>query len=43
MVRAIRNGWIKPKTDTDGKPKYYLLWGKDDTVRTAMFVYLLSK
>lgn len=30
IVRAIRNGWIKPKQSSDGKPKYYLLWGKDD-------------
>lgn len=30
IVRAIRNGWVKPKPTTDGKPKYYLLWGKDD-------------
>jgi len=33
IVRAIRNGWIKPKTDQDGKPKYYLLWGKDDSAK----------
>ena len=32
MVRAIRNGWIKPKQEGEGKPKYYLMWGKDDTV-----------
>jgi len=30
IVRAIRNGWIKPKVSTDGKPRYYLLWAKDD-------------
>jgi len=35
IVRAIRNGWIKPKVKSDGKPKYYLLWGKDDRVRVA--------
>jgi len=29
IVRAIRNGWIKPKVPKD-KPKYFLLWGKDD-------------
>lgn len=31
IVRAIRNGWIKPKKDekTD-KPRYYLIWDKDD-------------
>ena len=30
IVRAIRNGWIKPKkTDTD-KPRFYMLWDKDD-------------
>jgi len=35
IVRAIRNGWIKPKVKSDGKPKYYLLWGKEDRVRVA--------
>ena len=32
IVRAIRNGWIKPRKDekTD-KPRYYLIWDKDDT------------
>lgn len=30
IVRAIRNGWIKPKLPKDDKQKYYLLWGKDD-------------
>ncbi|XP_066921058.1 ribosome biogenesis protein bop1-B-like [Clytia hemisphaerica] len=30
IVRAIRNGWIKPKVKSDGQPKYYLIWGKDD-------------
>lgn len=31
IVRAIRNGWIKPKkTDTD-KPRYYMIWDQDDT------------
>lgn len=31
IVRAIRNGWIKPKKDdkTD-KPRYYLIWDKED-------------
>ncbi|RMX59208.1 hypothetical protein pdam_00007730 [Pocillopora damicornis] len=31
IVRAIRNGWIKPRKDekTD-KPRYYLIWDKDD-------------
>ena len=32
IVRAIRNGWIKPKVKSDGQPKYYLIWGKDDSV-----------
>ena len=31
IVRAIRNGWIKPKVGRD-EPKYYLLWGKEDVV-----------
>ena len=31
IVRAIRNGWIKPKrTDTE-KPRFYMLWDQDDT------------
>jgi len=30
IVRAIRNGWIKPKQKSDGKPVYYQLWDKDD-------------
>ncbi|XP_047130028.1 ribosome biogenesis protein bop1-B isoform X1 [Hydra vulgaris] len=34
IVRAIRNGWIKPKVGKDDKPKYYLLWGKDDVPKT---------
>lgn len=36
IVRAIRNGWIKPKQSSDGKPKYYLLWGKDDIVSASI-------
>jgi len=31
IVRAIRNGAIKPKGSKDDKPRYYLLWGKEDT------------
>ncbi|KAK3742734.1 hypothetical protein QZH41_018951, partial [Actinostola sp. cb2023] len=30
IVRAIRNGWIKPKKTKDDKPRYYLLWDKDE-------------
>ena len=30
IVRAIKNGWIKPKKTEDEKPRYYMLWGKDD-------------
>eukprot|EP00794_Sanderia_malayensis_P005900 gene5900-6585_t len=30
LVRAIRNGWIKPKPVKDEKNKFYLLWEKDD-------------
>ena len=32
LIRAIRNGWIKPKEDKPKKPSYYDLWGtKEDT------------
>ena len=31
IVRAIRNGWIKPKKDDKAdKPRYYLIWDKED-------------
>jgi hypothetical protein len=30
IVRAIRNGWIKPKKFDQEKPKFYLLWDKQD-------------
>lgn len=31
IVRAIRNGWIKPKKDEKAdKPRYYLIWDKED-------------
>lgn len=30
IVRAIRNGWIKPKVKPDEKKRYYQLWSKDD-------------
>ncbi|XP_062500949.1 ribosome biogenesis protein bop1-B-like [Corticium candelabrum] len=30
IVRAIRNGWIKPKKTDHEKPRYYLLWDKQD-------------
>ncbi|XP_048576752.1 ribosome biogenesis protein bop1-B isoform X2 [Nematostella vectensis] len=30
IVRAIRNGWIKPKKTEGDKPRYYMLWDKAD-------------
>jgi len=30
IVRAIRNGWIKPKVPADKEEKFYKLWSKDD-------------
>ena len=38
IVRAIRKGWIKPKKDDKiEKPRYYLIWDKeDDKVCTTM-------
>jgi len=30
IVRAMRNGWIKPKEPLDKKPNYYMLWKDDD-------------
>lgn len=39
IVRAIRNGWIKPKVKSDGQPKYYLIWGKDDSVNIFLSVF----
>ena len=39
IVRAIRNGWIKPKVKSDGQPKYYLIWGKDDRVKDFILYY----
>ncbi|EDV27649.1 uncharacterized protein TRIADDRAFT_20780, partial [Trichoplax adhaerens] len=29
IVRAIRNGWIRPRVEKDAKPQYYLLWDKE--------------
>ena len=29
IVRAIRNGWIKPRVEKDVKPQFYLLWEKE--------------
>lgn len=35
IVRAIRNGWIKPKKSKDDKPRYFLLWdSNEDPVST---------
>ena len=31
IVRAIRNGWIKPKKSETDKPRYYMIWDQDDT------------
>lgn len=42
IVRAIRNGWIKPKKDVKSdKPRYYLIWDKEDvqlTLRQKMHI-----
>lgn len=31
IVRAIRNGWIKPKKSATEKPRYYMLWDQNDS------------
>ncbi|XP_028410062.1 ribosome biogenesis protein bop1-like [Dendronephthya gigantea] len=31
IVRAIRNGWIKPKKSETDKPRYYMIWDQDDS------------
>ncbi|XP_065066658.1 ribosome biogenesis protein bop1-like [Rhopilema esculentum] len=33
IVRAIRNGWIKPKSVKTESNKFYLMWRNDDTAR----------
>lgn len=33
IVRAIRNGWIKPPDKEASKTRYYDLWAADDQVR----------
>ncbi|XP_046843555.1 ribosome biogenesis protein bop1-like isoform X2 [Xenia sp. Carnegie-2017] len=30
IVRAIRNGWIKPKKSVTDKPRYYMIWDQED-------------
>eukprot|EP00112_Aurelia_sp_Birch-Aquarium-sp1_P010468 Seg2233.4 transcript_id=Seg2233.4/GoldUCD/mRNA.D3Y31 product="Ribosome biogenesis protein bop1" protein_id=Seg2233.4/GoldUCD/D3Y31 len=33
IVRAIKNGWIKPKPVKDEKNKYYLLWRNEEKIK----------
>jgi len=41
IVRAIRNGWIKPKKDDKAdKPRYYLIWDKEDEQVTLYILYI---
>jgi hypothetical protein len=44
IVRAIRNGWIKPKKSETDKPRYYMIWDQDDTqVRMTSWLGMTSR